>query len=796
MTRDRVGRTLPRVRLAPRWVRYRFRALLVIAAVASLLGLSVVGIATVYGSLRMAAEEGVRADLGQRSFTVQAGTEDARAAVARVSSLLPVSDAHGYVESGSARTEASIRAVGSPRLELGVLVDGRRPTKSNEATVSRALSDDAGVAVGHEIDVLPSDAGSTRVKVVGITVDPADARDATVVTFDPDLKSKDASLWLSTRDPYSVPELQSLMDARSITYNSVSSIIATSRSSLPVSGKVMKSVEWGVGVLLALLCLSVMGILAPLARRDVGQLAEAGMTRRRAWRMISSLSAGAAGAGLALGFLIATAACWAWRKPISNTFGQDWQEVSVAIVPILILLTLTFVLAVALRVIARGAYGGVRKWPQPWGRWRLSRFGSLIAVAAGLVTLVTGVLASRLQSPPNVAAALPTIGATAILIGLPGVTGPVFVKGLPPATKAVARRLASSVQTAAVVAGVIAMWAGVVVASGTHNANAFEAVSGRLQPAGSLLLTEVPDQAAQTLIARYRQLGGKEVAQYDLPDEQTARLRVTGTRLLECMQRAGTLDPDQVDEGCFPQKTLSPVAIIALSRPGVPEASIADSGLVREGQVGLLLYTSFTPKAESLATTHARGDVNLGGNMPGLVVSPTGAVAQHFNLRPSGRELLAILDFSNLTSKQRARFRSAVSRVAPAAQIAEASDVGSYADERARAGGIGVAGAVIGALTLVGGGIGALLSHRRTRRMLAELGGSSRKRVGLAGRWIAGPAVVMVLAAVLAWIGANATGTNLSGSSGWIWLAPFGAGLACCVILFLAMIHVPSNRDD
>jgi hypothetical protein len=361
--------------------------------------------------------------------------------------------------------------------------------------------------------------------------------------------------------------------------------------------------------------------------------------------------------------------------------------------------------------------------------------------------------------------------------------------------RAVARRLTTALGTAVVVAAVVATWTGFYGASTTHDANAFEAISGAPQPPGSFLLTEVPDGAADALVARYRELGGSKIVQYDLPNERSERLRATGSALVQCMQRAGTLNPDQVDAGCFPQETLSPVAVVVLSRSEDDRAR-ADPGLVRDGEVGLLLYRAFTPEAASLGTTDAAPDKRLGGNMPGLVVPADGDVAERFGLRRSGTRLVALLDFDQLTGQAQARLRSLVSQVAPAAQIAESGDAGTYGAERARALGVALVGAAMVALILLGGGLGVVLSHRRTRRTLADLGASAAQRRSLTRRWVGVPVAVMGVCAALAWVSATAVGTQTSGSMGVAWLAPFGSGVLSCAVLFLMMTRVPERSGE
>jgi len=255
------------------------------------------------------------------------------------------------------------------------------------------------------------------------------------------------------------------------------------------------------------------------------------------------------------------------------------------------------------------------------------------------------------------------------------------------------------------------------------------------------------------------------------------------------------LIPDDVPPGCFPQDTYSPINTIALSRDGDTQA-YADPGLVERGEVGLLTYAGTTSAASTIADTAAEPEVGLGGNLPGLVVPPTGSVATHFKLRPSGTSTIALLDFGSLTGRSQSSIRSAVSRLAPGAQTADGTLPGVYENERSVAGATALSGAALVLLVLLFGGGAVLAAHRQTLRSLVDTGASLHVRRRLALRWTIAPVLSLLLAIPLNFATTAVAGLNAPGSAGTLWVVPYLTGLVACAALFVMFLRVPDRGGE
>lgn len=781
--------------LARRLALYRIKALALLTASGFVLGFAVLAVATVSESVHEAVETAVRADAAGRPYAIQAGSAAAVRAVSSVQGFAAVRDASGFVDYSSSRTPVVVRTTREKGLELGSLLQGRRAQVSTEGTLSRAAADSLGAAVGDKVDVEVKGEPGRSIRLVGITVDSNDRSDATAVVFDPDLLDRKVTLWLSKSDPYAIAALRELMDARSITYRSTDSSVGAALDHLPVNASSLRLLPLGLAFLLFVVFLMVAISLHPTAKRDALALMSAGMSSRRAWQVIARVALGGAFAGVSLGFMAAQLTLSLSRDPVSSVFGQFWLQVSFPTMTALGVLSGLVVLTLLSHKMSGVVSMGRRLNVMTMGVFSLSPKRAMVLLLIGSLFLVGSLIGAQTQNPASFVAALGPIGALMMVFGLPVTASSLSSRRRPPATRALLAKFNAGLHTVLIVAGVVAVLSGSYSAMKTHNARAFAQVSGSPQPRGSMLVTEVPAAAAEVIATKYVGAGGTKIAQFDLPDERRSSLRATGIKLVSCMERAQTMNPDQVAATCFPQRTYSPVGIVVLSRDQQETGTQADPGILEEGQVGLLRFPSKAIAASRIGITNASALETLGGNMPSLVVSADGPVARRFDLRPSGTRLVAMLGFNSLPAKQQAQIRSTVSQLAPAAQVADA-DADAYASERAVANVVALAGAGLVTLIVLGGGLAMLVGQRRTLRTLADLSATSKQRQALAGQWIAAPLVVAVSSAVLAWASAASVQTSLSGSSGQLWLAPALAGAACCAVLFMAFIKVPERQGE
>ena len=776
-------------------VRYRLRPVLLVVMVGVVLGLTVCGAAALRESTLNAQGRAAGADQADFEFALQAGSGDARELLAETPKLQRVEDGDATVLTSDAAAPALVRTMSAPAGPVGALVEGHRATQPGQAAVSLALQHQLAVRVGDTVNVTADDV-TVPVEIVGVTVNEANVDDATIVTVVDELSASDTTVWLSHTDPYANPGLRSALDDRSITYRSVSTLSEDARRSVPPAVAGLAYAPLLAALLLGLVAVGVLLSLSSVAREDTRLLTQAGVPPRQAWRLIGGVASGSLIGGMILGGTLATATVWVARVSIAARLDQYWTTTAVPWLPATLLVLAVIVLAVVARPAALAA-SSVGDWIARPSRGRpRSRRRAVAGVLAGCgVAVIAAAAAARLQSPPNSIAGWAPAGGLMVVASLPILIGDTFTRRLPPATSTIAHRLVASVSLVAVVASLIAATAAVSAARTTHNANAAEGQTSAPQPPGSFLIYEVPDEAAGKIAGRFRDLGGQDVQQYELPDETQRRIRVTGTDLVDCMEKAQVANPDAVSPDCFPQDTMSPVNTVMLSIDG-KTGSRADPGLIEDGEVGLLEYTGTTGDAKSIAITDAAPDPLLGGNMPGMVVDPSGPVAQKFGLQTGGTRLVALLDFEQLDEHDQSLMRGTVARIAPGAQIADADQSNSYDQDRAIANVKAVAGTILALLVILAGGAAVLSGHRVTRRILVDIGSNNTQRLRLFVTWVATPALTLAIAIPVTVLTTSLGGINRSGDWGFAWLMPPTFSLAACLLLAGVAMRVPARVGE
>jgi hypothetical protein len=786
-----------RRRLAPALARHRRRPLALVAVATLTLTAAYATVATITASFHTAVADSVVAEQAGRSHSLLVVNAAAGLpAVERAAGLSPVRDTAGALQAGGGEFPVTTRVTRDAGLPVGVLVEGRYQRSPEEVTVTRAVARDLGVRIGSTVRVTVGDAAPADRAVVGLTVDPADRTAATVVTLDPRLAPADATAWLDDRDTFARPELRDALAERSVTGRTTRLLAADRAAREKVPG-----LDYAAPALAGLMVAVLLGLLAALrstAGRDVAALEGAGLPRRSGWWLVARLAAAALVVGTAAGGAAGPAVVALARGPVSGRLGQDWQRTTVP-VPALLGLAATLVLAAGLLVAAVAAAGRWRRRPAATTalrRWRrrpgetggaaaaLKR-GSLAALTAAAGLYVLSAVQVLPVGASTAAGLLTALCAPAALVRLVG-------RGGPPATAAVVRRLGAEVVVLATAVSLVAWTTAWYAARETHNAAASDRLSSPYQPSGSLLVLEVPERAAATLVEDYP---GRSVRAFDLPDESASQLRVTGTALLGCLGRSPGADVNQLPQDCYPQLTAAPVNRVLLAPAGEAEVR-ADPGLLADGRVGLLRFQTGTATVTELADTAARPDPQLGGNMPGLVVPAGSALATRLALRPSGGRLVAFLDFADLPGGERARFRAAVSRVAPAAQVAEAGG-GSNELARSVAAAVAVGGLALTCLVLSLGGLAVVSAQRRLRRVLSEMGARPDRRRAITLRWILVPAGGLLAGAGAALLSAWTSGIHDGHRDfGWTWSLPAAGGLLVCAALARQFSAVPARGAE
>lgn len=773
--------------LAWRFSRHRQGLLLLVGSAAFLLMLISAGSATVLSSGRTAVKESVLGDQAGRAYSLQVAEPSiALPAIKKVPDLLPVRDGTTTVTDRGKRRSvpARLRVAGTPSAPLGVLLSGRRAANGAEVTVSRYLAGGLGIVVGDHIEYRNLNRHQAEATVVGITRVPADVRDSTLVTLEPNLAPKNATIWLSERDPYSDARLKPILDQRAANLRTAS-VLANDEASR-VSQGLFASIR-NAPVAAAILLIAVLTglglMLRPILERDVQTLVAVGLAPSRSWRVVMLGTGTVIGAGVLLGAVVGIAGNALLPGALSHLFRQDWTHITI---PVRDLAKVGVVLALWLGValLATKIAPRFRRISLP--TLRVSWLASLVLVALPLGFLV---------------ACLP-VGLPVILVPLAGALlaaaialtlNNIHVRlRRQPTIYTLGRRLAVHLVPLNVCCAVIVFGTSYYPAVNTHSANAAIPYDTAPQPAGSFAAFEIPKGAAALLSTEYRRLGGRDTASFKIPQENHDRWRVTSPGLVACLKKSAKKDPNTLSDACYPQSTASPINLVMLSQGSDQRA---DPGLISNHDVGLMRFTGEQAQAQSIATTQVKPDRTLGGNFPGLVIPENGKTAKSLNLVSSDSRLVAFLDFSRLPQQKQASFRALAARVAPAAQFSEDRDT-SADDARALVTLVVAIGTALTVLLLTLVGLSVIAAQRRTRRMLADLGGRNVHRRLVALLWIGPTAISVVLAALVARGSAFVAGVHLPGSFGIAWLFPGSAALIVCALLAKKFLTVPDRTGE
>ena len=745
--------------LVRKLLRHHWKMALLLASLTASITTPLVALEIVTATTRAAIEQSADSSMGGYRYALQVVDKAAVNPVfAHRDDLVFVRDEPGEVASDDAAVDVTVRTVRDPGVALGVLVEGVWPSASDEVVISRAVSEALDSGVGDDVTL----SSIRRATVVGIAASPADRAERSAFGFDAGLTLDAATILLTNSEVLRDPEVRSLGDRRLFTLRTAA--LATDQSGVVSTSLIMRglSVPWPVGaVILLAVVLPVMGLLAVRSRSDIDSMVAAGMDRTRAGRVFGLAALLSVFCAVVLATGAAVLVVSTMSSEIASVVGQDWLSVSLPVRSMAGLVTLSLA-GVALAGVGLPSLGlgqvGVLRW-RP--RVRRTRAG----VLAGAWILVVGLWMLGVV-PWIVAAAWG--GVTSCLF--PAAVGyPRRLDGSAAARRRVVQAVSRSMLPVVLPSVLIVWLATSVSADAIHESQSAVSMSGMPQPAGSLLAYEIPRDAAASAISEYRRLGGAEVVEYMLPAESAARVRAASATLVRCMQEAGTRNVMSVPPECVPMDSVSPMNLIALT--GGSDGVVADPTLISDGGIGVITFSGDSPDATGLGSVAARPDPLLGGNMPGAVVGAGSAFAVEHGLAASDSRLVAFLDFSELSVRDQARFRAALSRIAPAAQTA---DEGEF---YARASGfrvfgrvVAVGGGVLGALLVAFGGGAVVAAASVTRRNILDLSQVASERRRLARRLLWTPLLATAFAAVAGLGSAWISGVHDGSGFGVVWL--------------------------
>lgn len=775
-------------RLVVAYARHRVAQLLVFALLGALVAAAVVGPEAVRASAAAASAESLRAELGQRTFALQTSDAEVIDHLSGLPEVGAVQDDLGEVTAGEATAPVAVRTTTDANLRFGVLTRGEHPDEPGELSVSEAVAEALGAAIGDTVSVRADD-GETAGRVVGYIHDPAHVADRTVVRVVESSPSFSPTRWLSNADFYAYPELRRALDQRAATYQPVEWLLFGAEANSPQLLSALTYVPAGAGILGGILFLSLVAALARTWTSDAGTLVAAGLAPHRAWRYILWTSLGSVLVGVIAGSWAVLAGIRLARTDVSAWLGQSWGHVVVPWSPVAVVVG-TVMLAAAMSVPVARHLPRLWSWrPRPTRarrRWLVPVAGA-VAVAGAIVWLIA--LRASFAAADDPTARLAPIGAAVVLLSAPVLFGALLGLVFPGATRALFSGFVRSMWATATVAATVVLATGIWSAQTTRDANLGESMSPPPVPAGSFVISAMPDSAIPALRGLYGDLGGHEVEAYEIPDATTGNLRVTSPGTLRCLIDSGVTMITEVPPECYDSPVVAPINTVLLGPPGSDPQ--AEGGLVADDAVGLIWFSRDTGSITRTSTTDAQPGTGLGGNLPGLVVPVDGPVAQEYDLEPSGMSEVMLTDFHRLSPEDQYTLRAGVLRLAPGAELADGTNRSEYDRMRTQAGVVSAVGAVAaGTVVLLGGGL-AVLAQRLTRRTLVDMGFSPARRAVLALCWSLVPVLSAALALALAFLTVSAGGRATDIPFGELWYLPGVAAILAGGLLWFAFVRTP-----
>lgn len=750
---------------------------LALAAISALLAVAFTVLSVGAGTLRSSALQSVAVANAGFGYLAQSEDTAGTEALRRAPGLLPVEDSTGYVSRAGRTAAVAVRTFADPAATPGLLLAGRRPTRADEAVLSRSVSAALGAAPGSTVQLHATErAGAVPVTVSGVTVDPGN-RDALSVAVLVSTPPPGATTWLSRRDPAEQPGLRPLYESRTLHGRTTRLLAADSFANGPLMRTYGAAERALPGVFV--LGIALVGVLVAAMTREltptVAALTAAGFARRRAWALLGAAAGTVVLLGTVGGVVFGVAGLALVKVPVSAPLGQYWTRLAVAWIPLSLYATLLPPMAL---VTAR--LTSVRFTVRLGVRHRLPRIGwgiASVALGLGLLTL------TYLQLVDVTWALVATI---AVVLGSVFLAQHLALAGMTSAERQLTRGAGRGVLALAATSVIVAVATGIFAAGEQQASDLVRQTANPLQPTGSVLVLDVNEPSHGRLAETFERLGGTRESWLETPDETRGQLRVTSPTMVACLRATPRVDSLDLPARCIPAgAAVAPNVVLLSTGSAVSDVVHADPALIERGQVGLIDYEPGTSHIRATRVVSAVADRDLGGNVAGAVVAPGSSTAREYGLRPSGSGLFAMFGVDHLAPTDQSRLRNAVIRFAPTAQVAES---GGINDEGSRGRSVLVSGvaAVLLAFLFAAGSWSLLASQLRLRQTLAELGIPRRRRMRFAARLFCVPVL-----ANLVGLGATTLAIWLLAArefpSAWWWTAPgFAAivGSAAAVIAY------------
>jgi len=762
------------VGLAGRLGVHRWHQSLGLALAGIALGAPIAGLSAIHHAGLDSIRQSTRAEFGYANgWKLQASTKAAEA-VARSAGVTGVRVSGATVIATGSRTDSTIWRLSNDQAPLGLLAEGRRAESSGEVTVSRHLADTLDVEPGSRLTLQGASGSGAEVRVVGITTDPADRNSDLVIGLEPSATPEQTTYWLTRTVS---PELDSTPGLTAVSARGT----AQARIDEPPGGlaAVARSIPV-VAVVAALVMLAAVAGHVPGARRDSESLQAAGMARARAWRVALVWMAALVALGAGVGSVTAWAILRWLRDPVSKAFGQRWTELPIPVGALILVVALPLAAAfVPVRMFEKPMAWLRHFGPSEDGRRDTTRLSVTVGALLGLAgsALVVLALLAAQGTVDNHHPELLGIGGTlgvvlGIHLGAQGLVG----YGRARATGRVARRLAGHFSVGTAAALVVATLCSGYSAWHTHNTYALATVDTAPQSAGSFLVYQAPSAAARQILSAFRAMGGHDAFVYDLPDESRGSVRVTNSGTVDCIH-AGPVGSGLLNT-CL-QRPGAVMNIPALDSDLAPQETLVEPGVLDStGQAGVVTFGADGRTIARTGIIPAVVSRSLGGNMPGMLMSPDNPLAKTYRLVPSGLVELGMMDFGELGEKDAARIRDLVASIAPAAQTSDTTSDSSQEQRLALSLLVALLGAALVLMVQSAASVAAISGSSRTRRALAAAGMPRASRVRITFRVVAPSVLSVVVAGVLVALVAPRVGYPVAASTGSPWLLPVLTQLA------------------
>lgn len=694
--------------LSGRLIPFRIRAAVLLLVVAALGAFLTNSIYLTYLNGRQAQLVGLISERGDVTSSVVQAPSSARATLSGLNGSMAVTSRDARLAFEGAESPVTAWTVAEAGRAFQYIVAGRRPGAVGEMAVSRQVQRALGISIGDEVALISENAAAPHM-VVGVTVNPSNPRASSILEFDPVASEADPDYWVLS--PQAVTELRQdvflkdLFNNGELSATSNLTVLREGAQELPSRIVLLRTATWLTGATYLVVSMLVLSSLAQLARRDVAALSAAGMPEDAAWRLICFTAGFIGTLAASVGTLLSLAIVEAISPSLAHLVGTDWLAVNWAWRPIVLVLWVSAILPILLRYLTRwvDALQRTQRLRSSAREARLRRRGAT-AGAVGLVLAAVALLphwGTGLSVFP-LSAGLAGIG-TGLYLGIGVLASSRQPAAARQITREVLARRSGFVGCAALVACLGAGHAAIT----THDATAVAAISQKpLQPKGSLLALQVPESAVLDLTRSYRARGGKRLVVYGLPLSTRGDVRAlafSGSKFGAMVLYVG-FDADLGLEEVV----------------GQPEA-------ISDGMVELVLETS--SGAQRIGKFKARPDSQLGGNLPGVLVSPNGAIARQLAMRDSDFELVAFLDFDALATREAAAFQSDLRRFAPSAILNSSESVDPLEPDLANARITSSGSALLAGGVILAGSVAVSIYYRRFRTILVELGASRRFRL-------------------------------------------------------------------